>query len=137
MKRFALCLMMLAVPALYADKAEPDDPKAPKARELKLEKATPEGEARGRIAPIKVADADELSKHVSAKAGREEILKQVNLKREYLVLFRWAGSGGDRVMMSADGDKVKFTFTPGRTRDLQQHFKVFALPAKSTFSMGK
>ncbi len=135
MLRLALCALIAFSPALFADKTEPDDPKAPKARELDLKGITASGEG-GRFAPNKITKADDLDAYVG-KEGKEAILKQANLKKEYLVVFRWAGSGGDRVTMSAEGDKVTFNYKRGLTRDLRQHLKIFALPAKATYEMGK
>ena len=38
---------------------------------------------------------------------------------------------------SVEKDKVTFTRTPGRTRDLRQHAKLYAIPKGSKYEMGK
>ncbi len=129
-------LLFAATPPVFADKAEPDDPKAPKAREIDLTGITPDGEG-GAATPTKITKPEELEKHITGKEAREKILKQVNLKKEYLVVFRWAGSGGDRLSMSGEGDKVTFTKRGGLTLDYVQHLKVYALPAKATYAVAK
>ena len=137
MLRLAFCALILVSPALLAeDKTEPDDPKAPKAREIDLKGVEVGGEAAGPAKPNKVTKPAELDAYLG-KEAKEAVLKQVNLKKEYLVVFRWAGSGGDRVTLASEGDKATFSMKRGLTRDLRQHFKVFALPTKATFEMAK
>jgi hypothetical protein len=136
MIRLALAALFAVSPALFADKAEPEDPKAPKARQLDLKDIMVSGEAGGPLRPVKVTTEKDLEGYVG-KDGKASILKQANLKKEYLVVFRWAGSGGDKLSMSADGDKVTFTMKRGLTRDLRQHLVIFALPNKATYEMGK
>jgi hypothetical protein len=141
MSRLSLCALLLFAPMLFADKAEPEDAKAPKPRELTLKTARPAGKPAGATKPTKVTTKEELAKIVSGKEGVEEITKQVDLKKEYLVVFSWGGSGGDRLSFTTSetkaGPKVTFTLKRGLTRDFRMHFKVFALPAKATYEMGK
>lgn len=141
MTRVSLCALLLISPMLYADKVEPDDPKAPKPRELKLVNIAGAGRGAFGAKPNKVTTAEELAKMVSGKEAVEQITKQVDLKKEYLVVFSWSGSGGDKIDFTTkegkEGPVVTFNYTRGLTRDLRTHFKVFALPNKATFSMGK
>jgi hypothetical protein len=134
--RHALSAVLLLVPFVLADKTEPDDPKAPKARELKIDKA-PFGRGTTGTAPAKATSAKELETAVADKDVRDAIAKLVDFRKEYVVVFHWSGSGGDRVTMSADDKEAVFTRTFGRTRDLRTHFKVFALPKKMTYRVGK
>lgn len=134
--RLALSALLLLVPLALADKTEPDDPKAPKARELTLDKA-PFGRGPATSAPAKATSPKELETAVADKDARDAIAKQIDFRKEYVVIFHWSGSGGDRVTMTADTKEAVFTRTLGRTRDLRSHFKVFALPKKMTYRVGK
>lgn len=141
MSRLSLCALLLFAPVLLADKVEPADPKAPKPRELVLTKARPAARGAFGARPMKVTTKEELAKAVAGDEGVAEITKLVDLKKEYLVVFNWSGSGGDRITFDVKegkgGPAVTFAYTRGRTRDLRMHFKVFALPKKATYEMGK
>lgn len=60
-----------------------------------------------------------------------QITKQVDFKKQHLLYFRWAGSGQDKinpvVKMADKGALIVFEYTPGLTRDLRQHAKLFAV----------
>ncbi|MBY0231271.1 MAG: hypothetical protein K2W96_18470 [Gemmataceae bacterium] len=131
MMRLTMCAVLLALPALAEDK--PVEP-AGKARELKIEKK-PDG--RGKPGPVKATSADELAKAVPNKDTAEEIAKQVNFKSEYVVVWHWSGSGGDKLSMEAGEKEAVFTMKRGRTRDLRQHFHAFALPKGMTYKTAK
>jgi len=133
--RLLLCALLFVAPALVlADDTEPKDKKV-EAREIKV-KGLPT--ARGAFKePTKITSKEELEKAVTDKTAREEILKQVDLKKEFLVLFQWSGSGQDKLEMSVDKGTATFTRTPGRTRDLRGHAKLFALPMKTEFKIAK
>jgi hypothetical protein len=140
--------MSLSLPAtLFAaalallDAAEPTDPRAPAPREIKL--------ARGKLDPVRerfdrprvAATAEELAKLVPDKDAQGAIAKEVDFKKEQLLLFRWSGSGQDslsfRTNKIEDGEEVVFSYTPGRTRDLRPHAKLYAVPKKMTYRLGK
>ncbi len=56
--------------------------------------------------------------------------RAVDFDRQFVLLFAWSGSGQDRlthVVAESYPEQIRFTYTPGRTRDLRQHVKVFAL----------
>lgn len=135
MMRLSLLLGLLFVPAFaLSDEVEPVGKKTA-AREIKSEKLPTQRGAFGD--PVKLATAEDLAKAVEDKDAREAIAKQVDLKGEYLLLFRWAGSGQDKVEMAEKDGEVTFTYVRGRTRDLRNHAKLFALPAKATYKVAK
>jgi hypothetical protein len=122
--------------ALAAD-VEPDDPAAMKVREI-----TPParlGVPRGGE-PLKIASEEELKKAASGDT-LAALKKQVDLRKEYLLVFTWAGSGGDRLSVEVEkgkgGPVAMFRKTPGLTNDLRRHQKVFALPRKMTYRVSK
>lgn len=90
-----------------------------------------EGDA---LKPTEIKSAEELSKSPLFGAGAAEKLgKLVNFEKEKLVVFAWRGSGQDAVtgvLMVAEGKKAtaSFTYKPGLTRDLREHFQAFAVP---------
>src|SRR3954451_18370310 len=123
--RLSLFALLLVVPVALADDTEPKDKKVV-AREIKV---TGLPTARGALKdPVKITSKDELEKAVSDKEVREKILKEVDLKKEFLLLFQWAGSGQDKMEMKEEKGKATFSYERGRTRDLRMHAKLFALP---------
>jgi hypothetical protein len=138
MCRALLTLLVCAPLVLAEDKAEPKGPKAPKAREVAVDGKLPA--ARGQFGePAKITTEKELEKSIADKDTRAAILKKVDLKKEYLLLFAWAGSGQDKLSFSVskDGKQVTFTRHPGATDDLNHHVKLYAVPAKATYKVGK
>jgi hypothetical protein len=138
-----MTLAILALTAvLRAADPEPVDPAKWKAREVPV----PEGARLSDkfevvLAAVKVTSEKELEKHVSQKEARAALLKAVNFSKEYLVIFTWAGSGGDMLTPEAvkdkDGTVAVFVRTIGLTKDLREHQKVYALPRKMGYRLGK
>src|SRR5215208_1407133 len=96
MRRALFALLMCAPLVLADDKSEPPAPKAPKAREVTIAGKLPR--VRGLFdKPTQITTEKELEASLPDKDARAAVLKRVDLKREYLILFAWAGSGGDRV----------------------------------------
>jgi hypothetical protein len=87
--------------------------------------------------PVKVTDKEELAKAVPDKDAQAAIAKQVDFKKEYVLLFAWSGSSGDRLTMSAEKGEVTFTFKHGLVSDFRPHAQLYALPAKMTYRMAK
>jgi len=136
-------LVMAPLAAVLAadDKAEPADPKAPKAREIDTKGMKLPTVRGGLDKPTKVTSAADLAKLVPDEDAQKAITKNVDFKKEYLVVFAWSGSGGDKVSFETkkgkEGEEAVFTYKRGLTRDLRGHFKVFALPNKTTYNMAK
>lgn len=131
--RLSLFVVLLAVPFAVAEEPEPKDKKVV-AREIEV-KGLPS--ARGPLGqPVKITSKEELDKAVGKELS-ETIAKQVDLKKEFLLLFQWAGSGGDRLTLKQDKDSVSFDYLRGRTRDLRMHAKLFALPNKTEYKLPK
>jgi hypothetical protein len=132
-------LLLLAV-ALLARAADPEpyDPKAMRVREVTLPAL---GLPKAAAFPLKVTGSTDLAKVSSSKATQEELKKNTNFAKEYLLIFSWAGSGGDRLSYRTEkGDKgpvVVFTLTRGRTKDLHRHQMAYAVPKAMTYRFGK
>jgi hypothetical protein len=134
--RRSLLVVLLLTPAVLADKTEPADPNAPKAREITGVTLTPAGKPGFKARTEKITNQKDLEKVFAADAAKE-IAKKVDFKKEYLVAFFWGGSGGDRlsfeVKKGEGGDVVVFTKKRGLTRDLRMHRKLFAIPARAKY----
>jgi hypothetical protein len=111
---------------------EQKDDAAPKARELDVKGLKIVVKESDKLKPAKITNKEELEKAVDDKEAREKIAKQVDFAKEYLVLFRWSGSGGDKLSFklkrTEGGEDAVFMLRPGLTRDLRPHVKLFALP---------
>ncbi len=130
-----LSVAMLILTAFPEDKTEPASDT--KARELKVEKGSfpsVEGALRD---PLKITSKAELAKAIPDVDTAAAIAKQVDFTNEVVLLFAWAGSGGDKLTMAEVKEAAVFTMAPGRTRDLRQHAKIFALPKKMKWTMSK
>ena len=134
--RHALPALLLILPFVGA---EPGDADASRPRELKVEKVPPlaPGRTAGFGDPVKVTSARQLEEAVPDRATRDGIARGVDFGKEYVLVFRWAGSGGDRVTMTSEDKAAVFTFTAGRTRDLRSHLKAFALPKGMTWKTAR
>jgi hypothetical protein len=98
------------------------------------------GQAKGKATdPTVIATAEELAKVIGDDDAVAVVKKSVDFKKEKVLYFGWAGSGQDKIAFTVEegkkGVEVSFTFTRGRTRDLRQHKKVFALPKDATFKV--
>jgi hypothetical protein len=130
--RIAALTLFLVAPLLLADDA---DPKAPKAREIKV-KGLPTVERAMLNKPTKLEDEAAMKKVIIDEEAQKAIAKQVNFKKEYLLLFQWSGSGGDKLSFTTPkAGEVTFTVKRGLTRDLRQHAKLFAIPKDSKYNL--
>ena len=76
----------------------------------------------------KYFDGDELAK----------MTKLVDFNKQVAVVFVWRGSGQDRIdaaVAESYPEQVFFTRKPGRTRDLREHVRAFALRSNVTWSV--
>jgi hypothetical protein len=121
MMRNAVCaLVLLAGAAAAEDK--------PAVKEIDLNNLKVKFSEDGKVtAPAEIKSADDLKKNDALKDAAEAVAKKVDFGKEKLVLFRWSGSGGDKIVPDA---KTAGTFEvkPGLTFDLRQHARLFAVP---------
>jgi hypothetical protein len=115
-------LALLAIPSLIAREAPAV------IRKLELgDVMRPQG--RGQVMkPQKVTSVEEFSK-IFDKDVAAKLLKPVDLTKEYLLVFQWAGSGSDRLSGEAakDGKSVQFSYQRGLTKDLRFHCEVYVI----------
>lgn len=92
-----------------------------------------------RNAPIEIKTADGLAKYFDKKQVAA-ITKQVDFKREVMLIFAWRGSGQDELqytILKSMPPQLVFRVIPGRTRDLRPHVHVYAVPTDVRWSMSK
>lgn len=89
--------------------------------------------------PTVIANDEQLTKAIKDEAAAAEAKKAVDFKTEKVLYFAWAGSGQDKLTFTTaegkQGPEVTFTYTPGRTRDIRKHAKLFAVPKDATFKI--
>ena len=70
------------------------------------------------------------------KDALAKIEKTIDFKKSVLLVFVWKGSGRDKLsytVLESFPEQIRFQLTPGRTRDLSQHFQVFAVRSDVTW----
>lgn len=139
MRAFLLSVVVcvLAVAPGFAD----DEKKDKAVREVELKDVKVEPAKDGKVAePTKITTEDELKKAVGEEAAKT-LAKGVDFQKEYLLLFRWAGSGQDKLSAKSEkGDKatvVTFTLKPGLTRDLRPHAHLYAVEKAAEWKVAK
>lgn len=127
----------LAVCGMMTIAATADDKKAV-VRELDLNGYEKNMRERGMVTkPTKITSAEELAKALPGKDVAEKVGKQVDFSKEYLLLFRWAGSGRDMLTAAGEEKKAVFTYKRGLTRDLRPHLHLFAVAKDAEWEFAK
>ena len=82
--------------------------------------------------PTSIPSEKHLAELIADKDVQAAILKQVDFKKERLLLFRWAGSGFDRLTpVAGQPGEATFEFVAGPSDEILTHAKLFAVPAKA------
>jgi len=87
--------------------------------------------------PIVVKSKEEAAKHFGKEAVAA-LVKAVDFKKQFVLVFAWRGSGGDQLNYSVAEsfpEQIFFSRKFGRTRDLRSHAKVFALRSNVKWSV--
>ena len=58
-----------------------------------------------------------------------------DFKKEFLLVFSWAGSGQDKLTFGVNDGKAAFFYAAGLTRDLRPHFYAYVLKNKTTWDV--
>jgi len=80
-------------------------------------------------APIMLDSAADAARHFD-EANAAALARQVDFAAHVVLVFAWRGSGQDRLnaaVAESYPEQVFFTLRPGRTRDLREHVRIFAL----------
>ncbi|VTR90857.1 unnamed protein product [Gemmata massiliana] len=126
MRSAILAALFLAAPVLAAE--EKSVVKEIPTKDLKVK--VPDG---GKATePAEIKSAEDLAKSPVLKDAADDVKKAVDFSKEKLLVFAWAGSGGDKVALAGETKDGKtaltLTYTRGLTRDLRQHVKLFVVP---------
>lgn len=124
-------LLFASLPLAAAASAEPKA-KLPPIKAVQIVK--PKGKSTGfktasREKPLIIRSEQNAAKHFS-KEALAKLKKQVDFKRQFVLVFAWRGSGQDRLRYDVGEsfpEQIFFRYKPGRTRDLRPHVYVFAL----------
>lgn len=135
---FSIVALILAV-HLFAPRVESGKGDEAAVRELKLGMAAGAKFKPTTVkTPTVITAADEAAK-LFDDDSLALIKKSVNFDKEKLLVFSWAGSGGDRIrpeMEKKDGKAtVVFHYKAGLTDDVRRHFHVFVLPKDAAWSV--
>ncbi|MBM4153986.1 MAG: hypothetical protein FJ221_03045 [Lentisphaerae bacterium] len=79
--------------------------------------------------PLVLDSAVGAAKHFDA-GNMTALAKQADFATQVVLVFAWRGSGQDRLNVAVAEsypEQVFFTLRPGRTRDLREHVRIFAL----------
>lgn len=131
--RLSLFAVLLVVPVVLADDPEPPPRKTPVARELQVTNLPIANQRE--VQELSITTAQQ-ARDLFGKDLADQILKQVDLKKERLLLFRWAGSGQDELTMKPGNGSVTFRLTRGQTKDRQQHRHLYAMPLQDRIEVG-
>jgi len=79
--------------------------------------------------PAKITTVAELGEVIPDGLARIQIATQVDFTEQYLLFFRWSGSGGDKLTPKVDaGTKaVVFQYQAGLTDDLRHHAHLYVI----------
>jgi hypothetical protein len=87
--------------------------------------------------PLLLKSEKEAAEHFDAEE-LAKLNKQVDFAKQFVLLFAWRGSGQDRLdsaVAESYPEQIFFTYAPGRTRDLREHVRVYALRANVKWSV--
>jgi len=86
--------------------------------------------------PLVIKSSEDAVKHFR-KDAIETLGKEVDFKKQFLLVFAWRGSGGDKLSYAVAEswpEQIFFSLEPGLTRDLRGHTHVFALRSNVSWS---
>ena len=94
-------------------------------------------DAATRKAPVAIRAEKEAAEFFS-EDNLAKLKEQVDFENQVVLVFAWRGSGQDKLeyaVAESSPEQIKFTLTPGRTRDLRPHIRVFVLRADVKWSL--
>ena len=124
--------LALLIPVLLTAVAvgEAPDPKIPPVKQIKDAKPN-KGifKAATRKKPLVLKSVKDAAKHFD-KDVLVKLKKQVDFKQQFVLVFAWQGSGGDKLTVSVAEsfpEQVFFSYKAGLTDDLKRHVYVYVL----------
>ena len=86
--------------------------------------------------PLVLKSHAQCQKYFSAE-NLAKLLKQVDFDRQVVLVLAWKGSGQDRLkanVLESSPEQVRFSYFPGKTKDLRPHSYVFAVRSDVSWS---
>ncbi len=121
------CLIVLLAVAATAAKEDKTLPPIKQLTGLKPAASVFKATTRGK--PLVIKSEKDAAKHFAGD-DLAKLKKQVDFKKQVVLLFAWRGSGQDRLQFDVAEsfpEQIHFRLKPGRTRDLRSHVKVYVL----------
>ena len=83
-------------------------------------------------------NSTEKAEELFGKEAAKGIGKEVDFTKQYLLVFLWQGSGGDKLnftVAESNPEHFSFSMKRGLTRDLRQHMQVYVLRSNVTWKI--
>lgn len=87
--------------------------------------------------PVIIKSNKDAAKHFK-KDALKALKKAVDFKKQFVLVFAWRGSGGDKLsyhVLESYPEQIVFVRKPGMTKDLRSHAKVYALRSNVKWSV--
>ncbi|MFQ5734111.1 MAG: hypothetical protein ACE5KM_19420 [Planctomycetaceae bacterium] len=126
-RTFALLIPALLVTLVAAAAPDPKLPPIKRIKDAKPKKSIFKTATRKK--PLVLKSQKDAAKYFG-KVNLANLKKQVDFTQQFVLVFAWRGSGGDRFRVSVAEsypEQISFHYKPGRTRDLRPHVYVYVL----------
>tara|TARA_B100000700_G_scaffold29216_2_gene28100 strand:+ start:81 stop:881 length:801 start_codon:yes stop_codon:yes gene_type:complete len=83
----------------------------------------------GAMKPLLLQSFEEAAAYLDTK-NLAVVKDKVDFSKQEILVFAWRGSGQDRItyeVLESFPEQIRFSYQPGRTRDLRPHVKVFVV----------
>ena len=104
----------------------------------RLRGIVPRRTAFGNVKKPHVLGSQKEAAEVLEEAELAKLKQQVDFSKQFVLLFAWHGSGQDSLehaVAESYPEQVFFTYKPGRTKDLRQHVRIYALRSNVTWEV--
>src|SRR5262249_22755080 len=130
----AATLLPMAAPA--REDPEPPPPKV-EAREIHVKSGLHVRSDFGE--PIRVKTKEQLAAVLSNKQTEAAIRQEVKFGKEHLLIFCWAGGGGDQLEAKGKDGEVVFEYVQAERKESEivLHSRMFAVPARAKVRLVK
>ena len=129
-KNITLLMLMFAVAVFNAETSATAEEMLPPIQDITDIKANDQiWKVAKRGVPLTLRSKSEAAKYF-AEPQLKRLLKNVDFQKQTLLVFAWRGSGQDKMtyaIAESFPEQITFKITPGRTRDLRPHLKIYAL----------
>ena len=116
----------------------PESPDVPPLKEIRQIRPLPDIWKNANFGkPLALRSAEEAAGHF-ATGELAALTREVDFSRQLVLMFVWRGSGQDRLeaaVAESYPEQIFFSLRPGRTRDLRQHFRLYALRSNVRWSI--